>query len=300
VVALLDGTLADPDLPVLHADDLGVLRGDGVFETLLVVDGRPRNLAAHLARLARSAAMLDLPVPDAAAWRACVEAACRAWREPGEMALKLVLTRGRDAGSPVAAADAGDSAALGGGPVTGYAIGLPMPELTLCQRRDGVRVLTLDRGSPAELAEPAERAPWLLIGAKTLSYATNMAALRYARAHGADDVVYVSSDGWVLEGPTASVVVATGRSLCTPPVSAGLLPGITQQELFHAAEAAGWTVKTEPLRVPDLHSADGVWLVSSVRQLVAVHRVDGTPRPVHPELDADVRALLASGVFAGS
>jgi 4-amino-4-deoxychorismate lyase len=307
VVALLDGTVADPDRPLLHADDLGVLRGDGVFETLLVVDGRPRNLAAHLARLARSAAMLDLPEPDAAAWRACVGAACAAWCEPGEMALKLVLTRGRDAGCPAAAsaaadpaasgADAGDPAAVGGGPVTGYAIGLPVPELTLRQRRDGVRVLTLDRGHPAE---PAEREPWLLIGAKTLSYATNMAALRYARAHGADDVVYVTADGWVLEGPTASVVIATGRTLRTPPVSAGLLPGITQQELFQAAEAAGWTVKTEPLRVPDLHSADGVWLASSVRQLVAVHHIDGTPRPVRPALDADLRALLASGVFASS
>ena len=275
VLVTLDGTVADPGRPLLHADDLGVLRGDGVFETLLVTGGRPRKLTAHLERLARSAAMAGLPAPDAEAWRRCVGVACRAWRLPTEMALKLVLTRGRYDGL---------------GDVTGYALGFPVPEVTLRQRRDGLSVLTLDRGYPAGFGE---RAPWLLIGAKTLSYATNMAAVRYAQKHGADDAVYVSSDGWVLEGPTASVVVADGRDLRTPPACAGLLPGTTQQELFRAAERAGWSAKSGPLRVPDLHTADGLWLISSVRQLAAVHRVDGTPRPVRADLDAELRALLS-------
>ena len=285
VVVMLDGTVVDADRPVLRADDLGVLRGDGVFETLLVVDGRPRKLAAHLDRLARSAAMLGLPAPDRGAWRRCVDAVCRAWtasgaKGPSEMALKLVLTRGCEAGP-------------GAGEVTGYALGIPVPEVVLRQRRDGVAVLTLDRGYPAGLGE---RAPWLLIGAKSLSYATNMAAVRYAQANGADDVVYVSSDGWALEGPTSSVLVAEGRHLRTPAVSAGLLPGTTQQQLFRAAEDAGWTTKTEPMRVADLLAADGVWLVSSVRQLAAVHTIDGTPLTVPHELDAELRALLACAV----
>ena len=279
VLALLDGTVVDAERPLLRADDLGVLRGDGVFETLLVMDGRPRKLAAHLERLARSAAMLDLPAPAAAQWQTCVDAVCTAWAAaadaPAEMALKLVLTRGPD----------------GAGAVTGYALGSPVPEVVVRQRRDGVAVLTLDRGYPAGLGE---HAPWLLIGAKSLSYATNMAAVRYAQAHGADDVVYVSSDGWVLEGPTSSVLVANGRNLRTPAVSAGLLPGTTQQQLFRAAEEAGWTTKAEPMRVDDLWGADGLWLVSSVRQLAAVHTLDGVPRPVPAGLDAELRAALVS------
>lgn len=273
VLALLDGTVLDAARPVLRADDLGVLRGDGVFETLLVVDRQPRKLDAHLDRLARSAAMLDLPQPDARAWRRCVHAACAAWHGPREMALKLVLTRGVD----------------GSGEVTGYALGTPVPEIALRQRRDGVAVLTLDRGYPAGIGE---RAPWLLIGAKTLSYATNMAAVRYAQAAGADDAIYVSSDGWVLEAPTSSVLVATGRSLRTPPSGAGLLPGTTQRQLFRVAEDAGWTTKVEPLRGADLLAADGVWLISSVRQLAAVHTIDGTRLGVPADLDAELRTFL--------
>jgi 4-amino-4-deoxychorismate lyase len=86
------------------------------------------------------------------------------------------------------------------------------------------------------------------------------------------------------------VVIATGRELRTPPASAGLLPGTTQQQLFRAAEAAGWTTKYEPLRVPDLHAADGVWLVSSVRQLVVVHTLDGRPL-TRSEHEAELRSL---------
>lgn len=273
VLALLDGTLVDPQRPVLRADDLGVLRGDGIFETALVIDGRPRKLDAHLTRLSRSAAMLDLPAPEQAAWLRCAKAVCAAWSGPRDMALRLVLTRGVE----------------GQAAPTAYALGSAVGETILRQRRNGVSVLTLDRGYPAEFGA---RAPWMLVGAKTLSYATNMAAVRHAQASGADDALYLTSDGWVLEGPTSSVVIAEGRTLRTPPPSAGLLPGTTQQELFDAAELAGWTTKTEPLRVADLKAADGVWLVSSLRLLTAVHTLDGAALPPGPA-DAQLRSLLS-------
>lgn len=260
VLALLDGGLADPDVPLLHVDDLGVARGDGVFETVLVVDGEPVELDAHLARLARSAAMLDLPEPDLAAWRRCADTAVGGWRGGPEMALKLLLTRGRE----------------GTGRVTGFATGSPVPATVLAQRRAGVAAVTLTRGTPTALAE---QAPWLLLGAKTLSYAMNMAALRAAATRGAEDVVFTAPDGAVLEGPTSTVVIATGAALRTPPAEAGILPGTTQRALFRAAATAGWETTVEPLRVADLHAADGVWLCSSVRLLARVHTLDGTPLP---------------------
>ena len=73
-------------------------------------------------------------------------------------------------------------------------------------RRDGVSAVTLDRGLPAN---GVDAMPWLLAGAKTLSYAVNMAALRHAARQGAGDVIFVSSDGYILEGPRSTVVIAT-------------------------------------------------------------------------------------------
>jgi 4-amino-4-deoxychorismate lyase len=261
VLALLDGSTADPDAPLLRVDDLGLLRGDGVFETILVVDGVPRELGPHLDRLARSAAMLDLPSPDRAAFERCVRVVLDNWTGGAEMALKLVLTRGAESGD---------------GTPTGFALGTDIAPKVLRQRAEGISAITLERGVDEGLAE---RAPWLLLGAKSLSYAVNMAALREAERRGAAEVVFTTPTGGVLEGPTSTVVVARGRTLVTPPSTLGILPGTTQHALFRAAERADWTVAVEPLTVDDLHHADGVFLASSVRKITRVHTLDAKPLP---------------------
>ena len=102
VLAFLDGTTADPEAPLLRVDDLGLLRGDGVFETILVIDGKPRELGPHLDRLDRSAAMLELPEPDRAGWERAVDAVINNWTGGRDMALKLVLTRGDECFNPAA------------------------------------------------------------------------------------------------------------------------------------------------------------------------------------------------------
>src|SRR6478752_201618 len=77
LAALLDGTLLGPGEPLLRPDDLGVLRGEGVFETTLVVDGEPRDLEEHLARLTVSAELIAMTVPAPAEWRRGVRAVVR-------------------------------------------------------------------------------------------------------------------------------------------------------------------------------------------------------------------------------
>jgi 4-amino-4-deoxychorismate lyase len=276
VLAMLNGSLADPDQPQLRVDDLGLLRGDGVFETVLVVDGKPRELGPHLDRLARSSAMLDLPEPDRPAWLACVRQVLDNWTAPGEMALKLVYTRGIEGGD---------------GTPTGFAMGMDIAPLALRQRTDGVAAITLERGVEACAAE---RAPWLLLGAKSLSYAVNMAAGREAARRGADEVIFTESGDSVLEGPTSTVVVAEGRTLRTPPSQLGILPGTTQAALFRAAERAGWSIKVEPVKVADLADADAVVLASSVRKVTRVHTVDGVALPDATDLHAELLALYES------
>ena len=258
VLVFLDGTPADPDTAQIKVDDLGLLRGDGVFETILVADGKPRELRPHLERLARSAAMLDLPEPDLGAWERVVSLVLERWAGGPEMVLKLVYTRGSDR----------DPDAV----PTGFALASEVPSSILRARAEGVAVITLDRGFSPDVAE---RAPWLLLGAKPLSYAMNMAAVREAGRRGAEDVIFTATDGSIFEGPTSTVVLARGRTLYTTPPGIGILPGTTQAALFRGAEKAGWAVKVEPLTVRDLVAGDGVFLASSVRKLARVHTLDG-------------------------
>ena len=205
VVVTLDGELHDPAAPLLHADDLAAVRGDGVFETLLVRDGRPCLLEAHLGRLTQSARMTELPAPDLPRWRDAVAAGSRRTGWPGAAARECCGWSTAE----------GAKAAR---PPTAFATIGALPARVAAARREGVAALTLARGLPAE---GAAEMPWLLAGAKTLSYAVNMAALRHAERHGAGDVIFVGSDGYILEGPRSTVVIATeldgSPALLTPP-----------------------------------------------------------------------------------
>ena len=267
VVVTLDGALHDPHRPLLYADDLAAVRGDGVFESLLVRNGLPCLLEAHLARLTQSARMADLPAPDLPRWREAVAAGVAGWNAGGgdEGVLRLVYSRGRESGSPP----------------TAYAMIGALPARVAEARGRGVAALTLARGVPADGASDM---PWLLAGAKTLSYAINMAALRHAERHGAGDVVFVSSDGYILEGPRSTVVIATESetgdfALFTPPPWYPILRGTTQQALFEVARGKGYDCDYRALRPADLVAAQGVWLVSSITLAARVHTLDGRPLP---------------------
>jgi 4-amino-4-deoxychorismate lyase len=263
--------VVDSTSPVVRADDAGVTRGDGCFEGCRLRDGVIDKLDSHLARMARSAAALEIPF-HADAWRALIAEAVAAWPEQGEAAVKVLLTRG-----PV-----------GGGPGGFVSIG-PLPHDYPRQRRAGLKVITLCRGTASDAFADA---PWLLGGVKSLSYAINMAAQREAVRRAADDALFVSSDGIVLEAPTGSVVWWDGQVLRTTPTGAtGILAGTTQRLLFDRAAAAGWQTAQTTVRVEGLHAAEVVWLVGSVRGPVDVIELDGVRRARHPEVDTEVRRL---------
>ena len=271
VVAVFGHGLIEPTGPAIRADDPGVTRGDGCFEGCRLRGGVIDKLDAHLARLARSAAALEIPL-DRPAWEALIAEAVGAWPHPGEAAVKVLVTRG----------------APGAGPGGFVAVG-PLPADYPRQRRDGLRIVTLDRGYPADAFADA---PWLLGGVKSLSYAVNMAAQREAARRGADDVIFVSSDGVVLEAPTGSIVWWDGSTLHTTPTEdTGILAGTTQRLLFERADADGWATAETKAGVADLHAAQVVWLIGSVRGPVDIVELDGKQRDRVPEVDVAVRRL---------
>ncbi|OBG67614.1 4-amino-4-deoxychorismate lyase [Mycobacterium sp. E735] len=284
VIVTLDGAIHPPDAPLLHADDLAAVRGDGVFETLLVRDGRPCLVESHLQRLTQSARLMDLPEPDLPSWRAAIDAASSEWvaATADEGAMRLIYTRGRESGTA---------------PTT-YVMVNAVPERVTAVRREGLAAVMLDRGLPAA---GADAMPWLLAGAKTLSYAVNMAALRHAARQGAGDVIFVSSDGYILEGPRSTVVIATGSGgdlcLLTPPPWYPILRGTTQQALFEVARAKGYDCDYRSLRPADLHAAQGIWLVSSMTLAARVHTLDGRPLLRSP-LAAEFAALVDSAIVS--
>lgn len=284
VIVTLDGDIHPLEAPLLHVDDLAVIRGDGVFETLLIRDGRACLVESHLQRLTQSAKLMDLPAPELPHWRHAIDVAARQWagQTSVEAALRLIYSRGRESSSAP----------------TAYVMVSAVPDRVSAVRRDGVAAITLDRGLPAA---GIGAMPWLLAGAKTLSYAVNMAALRHAARQGAGDVIFVSSDGYILEGPRSTVVIATasdaGENPCllTPPPWYPILRGTTQQALFEVARAKGYDCDYRGLRTTDLIGAQGIWLISSMTLAARVHTLNGRRLPPCP-MATDFAGLIDAAI----
>jgi 4-amino-4-deoxychorismate lyase len=223
----------------------GELFGDGVFETVHLRPAGPWLLDEHLDRLERSAAALDLPLPPRAELVRRVAAVPAAAREA---ALRIICTR-----------------------QAVYVTVSPIPAETLRERREGVRVISAPRGRD------------VLAQAKTLSYAPNFAARRWARTQNADDVLWHTGDGHALEAPTASVVWLDGDELCTvPPAEAGILPGTTAARLLALAADAGLQPAIRMITLDELRTADAIWLTSALRGPAEVITLDGGSRPRSP------------------
>ena len=247
--------------PFLRADDLGVLRGDGVFERFLVNSAQPRHLEDHLVRLARSASSIGLDLPSPVAWREAVAAGIAAWPGGQEWEMRLVCTRGPEEG----------------GPPTAYVLGQELSPRLLRQRAEGVSVVTISRGLPSGLVEEA---PWLLLGAKTLSYAAQHGRIPLGRVRGVPTTLFI----W---GPTAPsgrlrlrlslLVLAGAASSARQPPSgywtASAWPTCSRRPKLRAGR---WP--SEDLSVDDLFGADGLWLSSSLR-FTRVHTLDGKGLP---------------------
>ncbi|MDY0984555.1 aminotransferase class IV [Microbacterium sp. CFBP9023] len=266
-------TLVDAAAPALSVGELSTQRGDGVFESIGVINGHAQEVVPHLERLTHSAQLCDLPLPNQAQWHQAIERAA-AHCERGEYVIKLILSRGVEHGPTP----------------TAWVTAAPASDFSTV-REQGIRVVTLDRGYDLDVAE---KAPWLLLGAKTLSYAVNMAALREAHRRGADDAIFLSRDGFVLEAPTASLILRVGDRFVTPAPNGGILHGTTQLSVYDYLAGKGLVAEYSRVPASDLPRADAAWLVSSVRLAAPITAVDGVDIPVDHALTAELNDYLLS------
>ncbi|MBX3031601.1 MAG: aminotransferase class IV [Chloroflexi bacterium] len=277
VVGVLGRGLVDPDSPVLTADDAALARGMAAFETIRVDDGVPFALQQHLDRLAASAARLGLPPVALPAIDALARGAVAA-TDLAEAGLRLYWTGGPD-----------------GGPATVIVTITPVPADTESQRARGLRVVSLELGIDRAVRV---RSSWLLAGVKSTSYAVHVAALTEAKRQGADDALFLATDGTVLEGATSNVWWMRDGVLRTPSLDTGILAGVTRAHLLEVAPRIGLAVEEGAWGLEELAASDEVILSSSVREVVGVIDVDGRPvgdgrpGPVAAALQAGLRAMV--------
>ncbi len=261
--SLDSGELLDDSARPISYRDRGFLVGEGVFETLVVRNGVPFALTRHLDRLQRSAEILGLPALDLAVIKGAITSVVEAnLAQVGELGrLRITISSG--------------------------------------DGRPRVLVTMMEQASWPETTSVIT-VPWVrnersaIVGAKTTSYAENVAALAAVQARGVSEALMANTTGLLCEGTTSNVFVVIDGVVQTPSLSSGCLPGVTRGLVL---EWCGAVEAELPFEV--LQYADEVFLTSSTREVHPVHQLDDRvldSRPIGTELRALFHSLAASTV----
>jgi branched-chain amino acid aminotransferase len=240
-----DAGLHERDDAVVSAFDHGMTVGDGVFETLKVVEGVPLALTRHLDRLARSCAVLGLQQPDAEGIRAAIGDVIASEPEAARLGRLRVTCTG---GVGPLASDRTPGA--------------------------GTTIVAINPMQPWPATTSAVVVPWVrnersaVVGAKTTSYAENVVALVWAHERGYSEGLFLNSVGSMCEGTGTNIFAVINQQVVTPPLSTGCLAGITRELLLE------WGLASErKVSLAELESADEVFLTSSTRDVHPVTKL---------------------------
>jgi branched-chain amino acid aminotransferase len=242
----VNGSLVSEEDAVLPVSDHGLTVGDGLFETMKVVDGVAFAIGRHLARLRRTATGLGLVVPPDDDLRDAIESTVAA-NGPEVGRVRMTVTGGsgpagtsRGSGPPTVLVQCGPATAW---PSVANVVTVPWPRN--------------ERG--------------VLAGLKTTSYADNVIAYAYAEARGGDEAVFANTQDNLCEGTGTNVFVVIDSRLVTPPLSAGCLAGVTR-ELLLEIDAS---IEEADVPMTVLASVEEAFLTSSTRDVQPIAAIDG-------------------------
>lgn len=231
-------------------DDRGLLLGDGLFETVLALDGKLVGLAAHLDRMAAGCAVMGLPPLDRPLAERLMEQALAGVAAP-RAAVRLTLTAG-SGGRGLDRPDTPEPRLFASASVSPLPPG-PARLITSSVRRN--------EGSPAARL-------------KTLAYLDSVLARREARERGGDEALMLNSSGEAACAAAANVFWVSQGQLFTPALECGVLAGTMRARVLAAAGRLGVAVAEVHAPVEALRGAEAIFLTNSLMGVRAVSRLD--------------------------
>ena len=262
----IDGRIEPADARHLSAFDRGFQLGDGVFETLRARGGRPAELEEHAARLRRSAEGLSIALPPDVAERLATAigellAAEGLGGPDGDASIRITASRGIFFGRGLLPPDEHPAATI-------VIQAWPVPPTPTAHLEQGLHlVASRVRRDPENPLSPL----------KTTSRADYVYARLEARTAGADDALFLTTDGFLSEATSANVFLVRGTELATPGLGCAILPGTTRSWILRWAVDAGLTPTEAWLTTTDLAGADEAFISSSVAGILPVTRFEAAP-----------------------
>jgi branched-chain amino acid aminotransferase len=274
VIVNVNGRITDEQHALVSVFDHGFLYGEGVYETIRTYGGQPFLFGRHMRRLRRSASMLTLPVPVSddemeSRIRETMGAAGLGDSPDNEAYLRLLVTRGV-------------------GELSYDPESCPAPTIVIIAKRqiDPSRE-AYERGVQVALVSIVRNHPGTVNPLiKSNNLLNNALAMQEAFRRGGFEGIMRNYRGELAECTQSNLFVVKSGAALTPPVDAGLLPGITREFLFEIGSGVGIPVREAVLHDEDLIGADEAFLTSTTRELLPIVKVDdhvigaGVPGPI--------------------
>jgi branched-chain amino acid aminotransferase len=268
----INGSIIPADQASISVYDHGLLYGDGIFEGLRFYSGKTFMLQAHLQRLQQSASAIALTLPYSLTQiqQAIEQLIERFDRDSGY--LRLVVTRGKGT--------------LGIDPLKCKQASL----FIIADELSVVNAQHLDQGIKLHVAQ-TRRMPAQCLDPKikSLNYLNNILARIEANHAGMDEALMLNLDGYVSEGSVDNIFIIKDGELKTPPLSDGLLAGVTRGVIIEIAAELGLSCTQSSLTVTDLKRADECFLTGTGAELIAVSQIDDyvyptASKPLMPDI----------------
>jgi len=254
-LAYLNGKFSPISEARVSIEDRGFQFGDGVYEVLVVYAGNPFLLDRHLARLRCSIDAIGLRGFDVDPLAEIIRDGLRR-SELNDAMVYIQITRGVAPRSHVFPKN----------PVPTVVMTFkPLPKVADEVRRRGLKVVT------------AVDNRWPNCYIKTITLLPNVLAKNAAISVGADDAIYVTSDGFVRECTSANVFAVRDEALLLPPRNESILHGVTQGFLLECAEGIGIRTQEAPVHIDALRQANEVFLCSTLNEVLGIVEIDGKP-----------------------
>lgn len=252
----LNRKIIPEDEALISVYDHGFLYGDGIYETMRAYDGTVFMLEKHLERLARSASLIKLSIPEADFIRGAVYRTIYA-NNLSNAYVRITVSRGK---GPIGL----DPDLCGGRTFVVMANEfVPYPD---AYYEKGVR-LTIPKTRRNLISAIDPRI-------KSLNFLNNILAKLEAKEKGVYEALMLNADGCIAEGTTSNIFFVRDSALCTPSVDSGILDGITRGVVIKLAKGNGIEVNEGRFFPPDLYEASEVFFTNTTAEVMPVSEID--------------------------
>lgn len=275
MITFLNGRFVPEGEAVIPVNDRGFMYGDGLFETVRVMSGRPFRLAQHLERLVRGANFLKIQLPFTPKELEEFAEQLVEKNQMPEAILRLTLTRGPG--------ERGYTPKAKGRPIivmTFYPAPPSEPPIQWSLITSSFRVLAADP----------------LSSFKTLNKLTHVMARAEAMERGADEALLINTNGEVAETASGNIFWIYNDKVCTTPTGRGVLPGITRAVVLEICQTLGLVTNKRVIKPEALRNSEGIFVTQSAYGIVPVVTFNGepiTPSPLVDQIFNAYRGLLA-------